>query len=144
MKNISMHFRSMYGISRLATYYPFRIISTFPVLKNLKELNFSYSVARYVICNIVFHSNSDLHNERMFLKFLSLILFSNVCDIGKEVNGNILLSNSIHCYYVIHILVTSNSNFEALYSSNANNKSWTGKCFGRCFERIRHVVFHAR
>ena len=33
MKNISIHFRSMYGISRLAAYYPFRIISTFPVLK---------------------------------------------------------------------------------------------------------------
>ena len=86
----------MYGISRLATYYPFRIISTFPVLKNLKGLNISYSVARYVRFNIVFHSNSDLHNERMILKFLSLLLLSNVCDVGKEVNGNILLSNSIN------------------------------------------------
>ena len=86
----------MYGISRLAAYYPFRIISTFPVLRNLKGLNISYSVARYVKFNIVSHSNSDLHNERMIFKFLSLILLSNVCDIGKEVNGNILLFNPIN------------------------------------------------
>ena len=85
----------MYGISRLAAYYPFRIISTFPVLRNLKGLNISYSVARYVKFNIVSHSNSDLHNERMIFKFSSLILLSNVCYNGKEVNGNISIPNPI-------------------------------------------------